>query len=107
MSYGKFRNFLVLLPEAKLTEVDPSIAWFEAATMVPFGADPFLVGVVLKRSWTEEQLGTGWTGPQNVESSYEIKTICQMLGRAWFLLRGSSTSKGLLGRFSSNCRQTR
>jgi hypothetical protein len=37
VSYGKFRNFLVLLPDAKLTEVDPSIAWFEAATMVPFG----------------------------------------------------------------------
>ena len=38
VSYGKFRNFLMLLPEAKLAEVDPSIAWFEAATMVPFGA---------------------------------------------------------------------
>ncbi len=37
MSYGKFRNFLILLPEAKLREADPSIAWFEAATMVPFG----------------------------------------------------------------------
>lgn len=39
VSYGKFRNFLVLLPEAKLVEVDPSIAWFEAATMVPFGEE--------------------------------------------------------------------
>ena len=37
MSYGKFRNFLILLPEAKLREADPSIAWFEAATTVPFG----------------------------------------------------------------------
>lgn len=37
VSYGKFRNFLILLPEAKLREADPSIAWFEAATMVPFG----------------------------------------------------------------------
>jgi hypothetical protein len=37
VSYGKFRNFLILLPEAKLREADPSIAWFEAATTVPFG----------------------------------------------------------------------
>ena len=37
MTYGKFRNFLILLPEAKLREADPSIAWYEAATMVPFG----------------------------------------------------------------------
>ena len=37
MTYGKFRNFLILLPQAKLREADPSIAWFEAATMVPFG----------------------------------------------------------------------
>ena len=42
MSYGKFRNFLILLPEAKLREADPSIAWFEAATMVPFG-EPFWI----------------------------------------------------------------
>ena len=40
VSYGKFRNFLILLPEAKLREADPSIAWFEAATMVPFGEPP-------------------------------------------------------------------
>ena len=37
VSYGKFRNFLVLLPEAKLTGIDPSAVWFEAATMIPFG----------------------------------------------------------------------
>lgn len=37
VTYGKFRNFLILLPEAKLREADPSIAWYEAATMVPFG----------------------------------------------------------------------
>ena len=37
VTYGKFRNFLILLPEAKLREADPSIAWFEAATMVPVG----------------------------------------------------------------------
>lgn len=37
MTYGKFRNFLILLPQAKLREADPSIAWFEAATMVPMG----------------------------------------------------------------------
>lgn len=37
VSYGKFRNFLILLPEAKLTGIDPSAVWFEAATVVPFG----------------------------------------------------------------------
>lgn len=37
VSYGKFRNFLILLPEAKLTGIDPSAIWFEAATVVPFG----------------------------------------------------------------------
>ena len=37
MSYGKFRNFLILLPAANLGR-DPSTAWFEAATIVPFGA---------------------------------------------------------------------
>ena len=54
VSYGKFRNFLILLPEAKLREADPSIAWFEAATMVPFGKpDPalhhvlFLLGMTI------------------------------------------------------------
>ncbi|KAK9825138.1 hypothetical protein WJX81_003067 [Elliptochloris bilobata] len=36
ISYGKFRNFLILLPPANL-ERDPSTAWFEAATIVPFG----------------------------------------------------------------------
>ena len=36
MSYGEFRNFLILLPAANL-ERDPSTAWFEAATIVPFG----------------------------------------------------------------------
>ena len=40
MSYGKFRDFLILLPQAKLVEQDPNIAWFEAATLVPFGAPP-------------------------------------------------------------------
>ena len=37
VSYGKFRNFLILLPAANLGR-DPSTAWFEAATIVPFGA---------------------------------------------------------------------
>lgn len=40
VSYGKFRNFLLLLPAASLEERDPSMAWFEAATIVPFGAGP-------------------------------------------------------------------
>ena len=37
VSYGKFRNFLILLPEAKLSGMDPSAIWFEAAAVVPFG----------------------------------------------------------------------
>ena len=43
VSYGKFRNFLILLPAANLGR-DPSTAWFEAATIVPFGehAEPAL-----------------------------------------------------------------
>lgn len=42
MSYGKFRNFLILLPAANLGR-DPSTAWFEAATIVPFGARLIIV----------------------------------------------------------------
>lgn len=38
VSYGQFRNFAVLLPKHKLQESqEPSIAWFESATMVPLG----------------------------------------------------------------------
>lgn len=40
VSYGKFRNFLILLPEDKLTGLDPGAVWFEAAAMVPFGPPP-------------------------------------------------------------------
>ncbi|GMH35620.1 hypothetical protein BSKO_03488 [Bryopsis sp. KO-2023] len=41
VSYGKFRNFAILLPKHKLQDsVDPSIAWFESATMVPLGPVP-------------------------------------------------------------------
>eukprot|EP00873_Tetraselmis_striata_P012202 jgi/Tetstr1/432466/TSEL_021842.t1 len=36
VTYGKFRNFLILLPDGKLeSEMDPAVAWFESATMVP------------------------------------------------------------------------
>lgn len=38
VSYGKFRNFAVLLPKHRLQEsVEPSMAWFESATMLPLG----------------------------------------------------------------------
>lgn len=94
VSYGKFRNFLVLLPEAKLTEVDPSIAWFEAATMVPFGEHPLLAG--------ETVTGHGFTNKSNqvvhvsevVEESRKSKTLCQTLGRP---LRESALMQFYLG----------
>lgn len=38
VSYGRFRNFLVLLPPERLASMDAESAWFEAATMVPIGA---------------------------------------------------------------------
>lgn len=41
VSYGRFRNFLVLLPPERLTSMmDAESAWFESATMVPIGAPP-------------------------------------------------------------------
>ncbi|EIE27152.1 mitochondrial carrier [Coccomyxa subellipsoidea C-169] len=63
VSYGKFRNFLVLLPEAKLAEVDPSIAWFEAATMVPFGppAQKDKTGKLLVRAALAGGIASGTT----------------------------------------------
>ena len=48
ISYGEFRNFLVLLPPERLS-VDPQAAWFESATMVQL-APPVVAkrGQVLK-----------------------------------------------------------
>ncbi len=40
MSYGRFRRFAILLPQERLTVMDPGLAWFEAATVMPLGADP-------------------------------------------------------------------
>ena len=34
VSYGQFRNFLMLLPRDVATTKDPSVLWFEASTMV-------------------------------------------------------------------------
>ena len=34
VSYGQFRNFLMLLPRDVATAKDPSVLWFEASTMV-------------------------------------------------------------------------
>lgn len=36
VSYGRFRNFALLLPDEKL-RVDPNLVWWESATMVPLG----------------------------------------------------------------------
>ena len=38
VSYGAFRNFVMLLPAARLQALDPSLLWFNAASSVPFGA---------------------------------------------------------------------
>lgn len=48
VAYGQFRNFLLLLPPERLDR-DPSMVWFEAATVVPM-APPVAVpaGSVLK-----------------------------------------------------------
>lgn len=40
MSYGRFRRFAILLPQERLTVMDPGLAWFEAATVMPLGALP-------------------------------------------------------------------
>ncbi|CAI5994665.1 unnamed protein product [Closterium sp. NIES-64] len=35
VTYGDFRNFLLLLPPERLQGSDPSMVWYDAATMVP------------------------------------------------------------------------
>lgn len=35
VSYGRFRRFAILLPPERLTAMDPGVAWFEAATLIP------------------------------------------------------------------------
>ena len=47
VDYGKFRSFLALLPPAKLREMDPSLAWVEAATVVPYGMVHLLACIAL------------------------------------------------------------
>ena len=59
VSYGKFRDFLILLPQAKLVEQDPNIAWFEAATLVPFGARGTLPGRALVPGLASSEDGDG------------------------------------------------
>ena len=46
VSYGRFRNFLVLLPPERLTGMDAETAWFESATMIPLGAHSLTSWVV-------------------------------------------------------------
>ncbi|MCJ1425419.1 hypothetical protein MMC29_003318, partial [Sticta canariensis] len=40
VSYGNFRNFVMLLPEKRLQSLDPSLLWFNAASSIPFGPPP-------------------------------------------------------------------
>ena len=35
VSYGKYRNFLILIPKEKIESKDIGLMWFESATMVP------------------------------------------------------------------------
>ena len=63
MSYGKFRNFLILLPEAKLREADPSIAWYEAATMVPFGEQGLLRSICIYDSHADHASASSRRSP--------------------------------------------
>ncbi len=35
VSYGKYRNFLILIPKEKIAAKDIGLMWFESATMVP------------------------------------------------------------------------
>lgn len=37
VTYGNFRNFVMLLPEKRLQSLDPSLLWFNAASSIPFG----------------------------------------------------------------------
>ena len=38
VSYGQFRNFLMLLPRDVASSTDPSVLWFESATMIQLNA---------------------------------------------------------------------
>lgn len=41
ISYSEFRTFCMLLPDEKLSQRnDPSVVWFESATMLPLGPPP-------------------------------------------------------------------
>lgn len=44
ISYGQFRNFLLLLPPEQVKSTDPSVIWFEAATYIQLRA-PVVAGV--------------------------------------------------------------
>ncbi len=44
ISYGEFRNFLLLLPPEQVRETDPSVLWFEAATFVQLRAPAVAAG---------------------------------------------------------------
>lgn len=53
VSYGRFRRFAILLPPERLTAMDPGVAWFEAATLMPPGKLKFhsLADMVLCYLW--------------------------------------------------------
>lgn len=40
VSYGKYRNFLILIPKEKIEAKDIGLMWFESATMVPMLVPP-------------------------------------------------------------------
>lgn len=57
ITYGQFRNFLLLLPPERLSTADPSMLWFEAATMVPVA--PPAAGASVLRSALAGGLASG------------------------------------------------
>ena len=48
VSYGQFRNFLMLLPQDVARSSDPSKLWFEAATMVQLSPPEVAGGATVK-----------------------------------------------------------
>ena len=91
MSYGKFRDFLILLPQAKLVDQDPNIAWFEAATLVPFGAAGAALRPLLPQLAASKKLPSS-QGPHDAQDESEpavqqglahCRAFITAIGMAW------------------------
>ncbi|GBG82606.1 hypothetical protein CBR_g34975 [Chara braunii] len=69
IAYGHFRNFLILLPRERLGD-DPSMVWFEAATVVPMVPPSAPVGSVLKSA-----LAGGLVSGLSTSMMYPLDTL--------------------------------